>query len=353
MPTPAVTVCIPTYNYGHYLGGTIASVLDQTFEDFELLIADDVSTDNTDEVVKPFLGDPRVEYLPNDVNSGMFDNFNRCIERARGRYIKFLMADDWLAPDFLERMVELLDAHPDVNLATTGGWQIDVDGRVFADEIPGLGSGPRVAAVDVVAASARGANSVGMPTCTLLRTKALREAGGFDAEYQPAADIHLWFKMLAVSDLCFLPVRLTFLRIHESHTHEWGDEPQEIFYKVWRDAAAANPTAVDRRVADWACRRWSVRFLIFAGKHRIRGNSEHAHQLIKMVRRNVGLGPALVALIMRTPRLLHDRCATEIARRSGRLIKYRPYAQVGEKLPAARARAEADKGPGLKRALEG
>ena len=87
MPAPAVTVCIPTYNYGHYLGGAIASVLDQTFEDFELLIADDVSSDDTEEVVRPFLTDSRVQFLPNEVNSGMFANFNRCVKLARGKYI--------------------------------------------------------------------------------------------------------------------------------------------------------------------------------------------------------------------------------------------------------------------------
>jgi glycosyltransferase involved in cell wall biosynthesis len=350
MNSPAVTVCIPTYNYAHYLGGAIASVLDQTFEDFELIVADDVSSDDTEKVVAPFLEDPRVRFLANDVNRGMFANFNRCIELARGRHIKFLMADDWLAVDFLEQMVPLLDAHPEVSIATTGGWLIDEAGAVFAEEIPRLGAGPLVSRETAVHESAVGFNAVGMPTCTLLRTDALREAGGFDPQYQPASDIALWFKMLATSDLCYLPKCLTYLRIHGGHTHNWGDTPQSVYYRVWRDAAAAEPSAVSSEVAEFACRRWSVRFLVFAFKHRVSGRRDQAAALVSAVRENVGLRSAGFEFFRCLPRLVHDRLATEIATRRGRAIGYSPYPKVGEDLKTVSARAKQAKGARLRAA---
>ena len=93
---PKVSVLIPTYNYARYIGEAIESVLNQTFTDFELIIIDDQSKDNTDEVVAKYLHDPRVSYHKNPVNLGLVGNFNRALELANGEYIKFLLADDKL-----------------------------------------------------------------------------------------------------------------------------------------------------------------------------------------------------------------------------------------------------------------
>ena len=80
-----------------------------------------------------------------------------------------------------------------------------------------------------------------MPTSTLMRTAALRAAGGFDASYAPAADIALYFKMLGESDMAWTKRPLSYLRIHAAHTHSWGDGPNPVIFKVWSDAAAGSP----------------------------------------------------------------------------------------------------------------
>src|SRR5688572_5841450 len=103
--SPKVSVLIPTYNYAHYLDEAIKSVLNQTFSDFELIIVDDKSSDNTSEVVQKFLSDPRVSFYINDENLGLVHNFNRCLEYAKGDYIKFLMADDIFNEQLLEKYV--------------------------------------------------------------------------------------------------------------------------------------------------------------------------------------------------------------------------------------------------------
>src|SRR6185369_13911842 len=113
-----VSVCIPTYNYGNYIAETIESVLAQNYSDFELLIIDDGSTDRTAEIVDSYARqDPRIRLIVNEVNLGMVENWNSCLEQAKGEYIKFVFGDDLLAsPDALGRMTALLDNDNTVSL---------------------------------------------------------------------------------------------------------------------------------------------------------------------------------------------------------------------------------------------
>ena len=110
MPNPKVSVLIPTYNYAHYLPEAIDSVLAQTFEDFEVIIVDNCSTDNTEEIVMEYLQkDKRIQYFKNEENIGPYRNYNQCLLYASGEYIKFLNADDKFAPTLLEKFVHILE----------------------------------------------------------------------------------------------------------------------------------------------------------------------------------------------------------------------------------------------------
>src|SRR5687768_8593791 len=115
---PKVSVLIPTYNYAHVLDETIQCVLNQTFTDFELIIVDDNSNDNTDEVVKKYLVDERVKYFRNEKNLRTMGNWNKCLEYATGEYIKYLCADDLLHPEILERYVPIMDQYQNISLIT-------------------------------------------------------------------------------------------------------------------------------------------------------------------------------------------------------------------------------------------
>ena len=116
---PKVSILVPTYNYAHYIGEAIESALNQTYTDFELIIVDDQSKDNTDEVVARYLSDSRVSYYKNKVNLGLAANFNEALKYAKGEYIKYLLADDLLHPTLLEKMVPVMDKYPDVSLVTS------------------------------------------------------------------------------------------------------------------------------------------------------------------------------------------------------------------------------------------
>lgn len=114
---PKITVHIPVYNGDNYLETEIDSLLAQTYADFELLITDNCSTDRTADICQRYAQqDPRVRYVRNERNIGSNPNFDLGVELARGEYFKWASHDDFHAPEFLERCVDVLDSDPHVVL---------------------------------------------------------------------------------------------------------------------------------------------------------------------------------------------------------------------------------------------
>ena len=106
-----VSIVMPSWNTAQYIGESIQSVLDQTYTNWELLIVDDCSTDNTDEVVKPYLKDTRIKYYKNEVNSGAAVTRNRAIRQAHGEWVAFLDSDDLWKPDKLQKQLDFMKEH--------------------------------------------------------------------------------------------------------------------------------------------------------------------------------------------------------------------------------------------------
>lgn len=102
-----VSVVMPSYNTAGYIGAAIQSVLNQTYADWELIIVDDCSTDNTDEIVATFKDD-RIQYLKNEKNSGAAASRNKALRLARGKWIAFLDSDDLWLPEKLERQLKYM-----------------------------------------------------------------------------------------------------------------------------------------------------------------------------------------------------------------------------------------------------
>lgn len=100
-----VSIIMPSYNTGRFIAESIESVLKQTYKNWELIIVDDCSTDNTDEIVKGYLGDSRIRYLKNKKNSGAAVSRNRALREAKGKWIAFLDSDDLWMPKKLEQQI--------------------------------------------------------------------------------------------------------------------------------------------------------------------------------------------------------------------------------------------------------
>ncbi|CAM4332709.1 glycosyltransferase [Paenibacillus alkaliterrae] len=118
MEIPFMSVCIPTYNRAERLADSIRSVLEQSFQDFELLIADNHSSDHTEAVVASF-DDDRIRFIANEWNIGASANHNRCLLEAKGKYIKFLHSDDILVtPETLQRFYDAAISQPNAGIIT-------------------------------------------------------------------------------------------------------------------------------------------------------------------------------------------------------------------------------------------
>ena len=133
---PNASVIIPNYNHARYLRQRIESVLGQTYQDFEVILLDDCSTDHSREILASYENDPKVRVEFNAKNSGsVFKQWNKGVRMARGRYIWIAESDDYADPRFLARMVQILDKQADVTLAYCRSWNVgDNDQRLgFAD----------------------------------------------------------------------------------------------------------------------------------------------------------------------------------------------------------------------------
>lgn len=135
MTVPGVSVCVPVHNGERFVGQAIDSVLEQTFEDYELVICDDASTDATPEICRRY-SDPRVRYVRFEERGGQARSFNRCFEQSRGQFFTLLHADDFFLPSLLERRVRQLTERPGVGFVCGAICMVDVAGTVISTSIP-------------------------------------------------------------------------------------------------------------------------------------------------------------------------------------------------------------------------
>lgn len=131
-----VSIIMPSYNTADYISESIKSVQVQTYTNWELIIVDDCSTDNTDEVVAAFLGDQRIRYLKNERNSGAAVSRNRALREAKGRWIAFLDSDDLWVPEKLEKQIEFMEKNG-YSFSYTNYEEIDMAGQKTGVRITG------------------------------------------------------------------------------------------------------------------------------------------------------------------------------------------------------------------------
>ena len=126
---PKISVCIPTCNRVHLLVSAIASVLDQTYTDFELIVCDDGSTDTTALLMSEFADRP-IRYIRHPQNIGKSNNMRSGFAAARGEYFIKFDDDDRLSAQFLERTSAILDKDPSIDFVSTDHWAIDINNQI-------------------------------------------------------------------------------------------------------------------------------------------------------------------------------------------------------------------------------
>jgi glycosyltransferase involved in cell wall biosynthesis len=193
---PLLTIAIPTFNSAHFLPDAIASIVRQGLDDFEIVIVDNASEDDTEEVVRS-LENRHIRYIRNSSNLGSCENGNRSLANSRGRYVKFLCADDVLLGGVLRKQLNVLEARPEIALVTCGYLPTDrhlnIQGSWSA--FPGSHPGHRV----INFCLSRMTNAIGGPSNIMIRRSAAVGVVS-DASYRLLADLKFCLQILEKGD---------------------------------------------------------------------------------------------------------------------------------------------------------
>ena len=215
--TPRVSVVVPSYNNAPFIEATMDSILAQTYQDFELVVADHSSSDGTWEKLHQYSSDPRVRLLRTDAGGGAPRNWEDVTSEARGELVKLVCGDDVIYPDCLRLQVEAMDANPSVVLVAARRDLIDARGGLVSARrglagLTGLVPG-RVAVRHTVVS---GSNIFGEPACVLMRRAALERAGGWDGRHPYVIDEATYANVLLLGDFFAIDKALAAFRLSSS-----------------------------------------------------------------------------------------------------------------------------------------
>jgi glycosyltransferase involved in cell wall biosynthesis len=251
--TAQVSICIPAYQAGRFIRSTLESVLAQTFGDFEVVVLDNASTDDTAVIVASF-ADPRIRLEHNETVLPISANWNRVVSLSRSPMVKLLCADDVIYPRCLESQVAALAAAPSAALVACRRDLIDANGTTVRS---GGGLrwllGPRDRAEVVRAIVRHGGNPIGDPSSVLFRRAAFDAAGGFSSDQSLLLDIDMWVRLLDHGDFLGQPQSLAAVRLHESSvtgmtTLDQAAAAQAAMIRELAASAVYRVRAVDRLV---------------------------------------------------------------------------------------------------------
>ena len=208
---PKVSVIIPTYNNAQYLNDAIASVLNQTYTNYEIIVIDDGSSDHTSEIVEKY--QDKISYIYQE-NQGVSAARNKGISLAKGEFIAFLDADDLFMAHKLEKQVEVFEQQPELGIVNSGFRLIRADGKFIADikrweTIPDLTIETWILCKPV------------LPSAMMFRKTWLEKVNGFDTRWFFSEDIDLVFRLIAQG--CqgkWLPQVTTYYRRHDRNATE-------------------------------------------------------------------------------------------------------------------------------------
>ena len=240
---PKVSIVVPNYNHARFLQRRIQSVLRQSFQDFELILLDDCSTDDSELILSEYAGDSRVRIEFNEVNSGSpFKQWNKGVGLARGEYVWIAESDDYADERLLEKLAVRLDADAGVAFAYCRSWCVGLDDRIdgFADPW----RQPERWAANYCAdgyAECRDnlvyCNTILNASAVVFRKTIYQHVGGADESLQLCGDWKLWAAMALAGKIVYLAEPLNYFRFHlasvRNVTNRMGTDLGEIFRVRW------------------------------------------------------------------------------------------------------------------------
>ena len=221
---PIVSIVLPTYNGSQYICESIQSCIQQTYKNWELIIIDDASTDNTPSIVSEFsTRDRRIRVIQNEVNQKLPSALNKGFKHAKGKYLTWTSDDNIYRPNALNTMVKYLENHPNIDFVYAGFSLIDSNGNLIKEVVAGP---PELLGIkDVVGG------------CFLYRREIHDALGGYDENLFLAEDLDFYIRAMASFNIQPLPHNLYKYRTHRSSLTS-GKNYQ--IYKVWEKTIRKN-----------------------------------------------------------------------------------------------------------------
>ena len=208
---PKISVLMCAFNTERFISKAIESALNQEFKDFELLIIDDASTDQTGSIVQKYLFDSRIKYFKNVTNLGLARNRNRGLNEARGEYIAILDSDDmWVDKTKLNKQVKFLEENSDCGVIGTFGYKINDNEKMIGKIKYETKDGEIRKRILMFHQF--------LHSSVVYRRSAIEEAGQFDENLAPAEDYDLILKIGTKHSLANLPIFAVNYQLHQSNT---------------------------------------------------------------------------------------------------------------------------------------
>lgn len=213
---PKVSVCVPVYNGGSFIRNTLEMILEQDYDDYEIVVSDNRSEDNTIEEIEKVKSN-RIRFLQNEKNIGMVGNWNTLIHQAKGEYIIIVCADDVIYPGALRSKAEILDKYPNVSIVTSASYVIDKNGkklfcrRLFKKDM-------YLNSAEIINKFFVERNLFGEPSNNMFRKDALIKAGDFDTSLWYTVDWDEWIRLMTTGDGYYLNTPQSGFRIYATST---------------------------------------------------------------------------------------------------------------------------------------
>ena len=223
---PLVSVIITTYNRADMIVMAIESVLSQTYPNWELIIADDASTDDTFELLKYYRNDPRIRYVRNEINLGIAANRNEAIRHSKGMYIAMLDSDDkWIDPDKLSKQVEFMEKNPHHGIV--GTFMTTCDPKNIHRNISYETNDKHIRERMLLRCQF-------VQSSILIRRTAIDEVGLYDEAMSPVEDYELWLRIGTRYSLANIPIFSVLYTIHNNNSYQNINHVQNLITRVLR-----------------------------------------------------------------------------------------------------------------------
>lgn len=234
---PLVSICVPTYNSAKFLRKSLDSIVNQTYPNREIIVSDNASTDNTEEIIKEYVKKYNIKYYKNERNIGGEANFSKCIQLANGDYTAIYHSDDVYMPNIIQKQVQVFESNTSVGAVFTRAEFINIHDKIIGEsKLPVELSDKRIYCFSEIFLSILSNLNFLICPSAMVRSKIYKELAPFNKDmFGTSADLDMWFRILerysiAILDEKFINYRIS--NVHGSFKINYLRTEEADFFKV-------------------------------------------------------------------------------------------------------------------------